>query len=80
MKLGNLQGNEYQVLEGLEPGDTIVVSGLLNLRDGVPIDPQPADPQPVGASASPSTPAQSNAKPAKADSSATTSADRSQEP
>lgn len=38
--LGNLQGNEYQVLEGLNPGDTVIISGLLNLRDGVPIDPQ----------------------------------------
>ncbi|MEO0771465.1 MAG: HlyD family efflux transporter periplasmic adaptor subunit, partial [Cyanobacteria bacterium J06649_4] len=35
--LGELQGNEYQVLEGLEAGDTIITSGLLNLRDGVPI-------------------------------------------
>jgi len=35
--LGELQGNEYQVLEGLEAGDTVITSGLLNLRDGVPI-------------------------------------------
>ncbi|MEO1635048.1 MAG: efflux RND transporter periplasmic adaptor subunit, partial [Cyanobacteria bacterium J06631_9] len=35
--LGELQGNEYQVLEGLSPGDTVITSGLLNLRDGVPI-------------------------------------------
>ena len=40
VELGDLQGNEYQVLEGLSPGDTIITSGLLNLRDGVPIDPQ----------------------------------------
>ena len=40
VELGDLQGNEYQVLEGLNPGDTIITSGLLNLRDGVPIDPQ----------------------------------------
>ena len=37
VKLGELQGNEYQVLEGLQAGDTIITSGLLNLRDGVPI-------------------------------------------
>ncbi len=36
--LGDLQGNDYQVLEGLEPGDTIITEGILNLRDGVPID------------------------------------------
>ncbi len=35
--LGELQGNEYQVLEGLNPGDEVITSGLLNLRDGVPI-------------------------------------------
>ncbi|KPQ36238.1 MAG: Multidrug resistance efflux pump [Phormidesmis priestleyi Ana] len=40
VKLGDLQGNEYQVLEGLSPGDTVITSGLLNLRDGVPIAPQ----------------------------------------
>lgn len=35
--LGPLQGNDYQVLEGLTAGDTVITSGLLNLRDGVPI-------------------------------------------
>ncbi|MEM9088642.1 MAG: efflux RND transporter periplasmic adaptor subunit [Cyanobacteria bacterium P01_F01_bin.53] len=44
--LGDLQGNEYQVLEGLAPGETVIVSGLLNLSDGVPIDPQSTEPQP----------------------------------
>lgn len=42
VKLGGIQGNNYQVLEGLQPGERIVVSGLLNLRDGVPITPAPA--------------------------------------
>ena len=37
VELGALQGNEYQVLEGLVPGDTIITSGLLFLRDVVPI-------------------------------------------
>lgn len=40
VKVGNIKGNNYQVLEGLEPGDRIIVSGLLNLRDGVPIIPE----------------------------------------
>ncbi len=35
--LGNLQGNQYQVLSGLQPGDKIVTAGILNLSDGVPI-------------------------------------------
>lgn len=42
VKLGGIQGDNYQVLEGLQPGERIVVSGLLNLRDGVPITPAPA--------------------------------------
>ena len=49
VKLGNIQGNNYQVLEGLQAGDRIVTSGVLNLSDGIPINPvqagQPA-PQP----------------------------------
>lgn len=40
VELGAIQGNRYQVLEGLEAGETIITSGLLNLRDGVPIVPQ----------------------------------------
>ncbi|MDJ0676498.1 MAG: efflux RND transporter periplasmic adaptor subunit [Calothrix sp. MO_167.B42] len=34
VKLGSITGNNYQVLSGLEPGDKIVVSGILNLRNG----------------------------------------------
>ena len=40
--LGGLQDNSYQVIEGLEPGETIVTTGILNLSDGVPIQPQDA--------------------------------------
>lgn len=38
--LGAIQGNNYQVLEGLKPGERIVVSGLLNLSDGAVIIPE----------------------------------------
>ncbi len=41
VKLGNIRGNNYQVLEGLQPGEKIIVSGLLNLRDGAPINLEP---------------------------------------
>ncbi|WP_008311443.1 efflux RND transporter periplasmic adaptor subunit [Leptolyngbya sp. PCC 6406] len=41
--LGDIQGNNYQVLEGLQPGETIVVAGILNLQDGTPILPQGGD-------------------------------------
>ncbi|MEA5616479.1 efflux RND transporter periplasmic adaptor subunit [Cronbergia sp. UHCC 0137] len=37
VKLGTIKGNDYQVLEGLQPNEKLVVSGILNLRDGVPI-------------------------------------------
>jgi multidrug efflux pump subunit AcrA (membrane-fusion protein) len=38
--LGEIKGNNYQVIEGLKPGEKIIVSGLLNLTDGAPIIPQ----------------------------------------
>ncbi|MGB7415833.1 MAG: efflux RND transporter periplasmic adaptor subunit [Thermosynechococcaceae cyanobacterium] len=40
VQLGNIQGNSYQVISGLRPGETIVVSGILNLSDGAPIKAQ----------------------------------------
>lgn len=45
VKLGRIRGNSYQVLDGLKPGEEIVVSGLINLRDGTPIMTQPATKQ-----------------------------------
>jgi membrane fusion protein, multidrug efflux system len=41
VKLGTLQGNDYQVLEGLKVGDQIVTAGIMNLRDEMPIIPLP---------------------------------------
>jgi len=35
--LGELQGNAYEVVSGVESGDQVVVSGVLNLQDGAPI-------------------------------------------
>ncbi len=40
--LGDMQGNNFQVLDGLSQGETIITSGLLNLQDGMPIIPQEA--------------------------------------
>ncbi|WGV27631.1 efflux RND transporter periplasmic adaptor subunit [Halotia branconii] len=39
VKLGDIEGSNYQVLEGLKAGDKIVVSGILNLTNGAPINP-----------------------------------------
>ncbi|MEO1352421.1 MAG: efflux RND transporter periplasmic adaptor subunit [Cyanobacteria bacterium J06635_15] len=40
VQLGQIQDNEYPVLEGLSLGETIVISGILNLQDGTPVVPQ----------------------------------------
>ncbi|MCP6758149.1 MAG: efflux RND transporter periplasmic adaptor subunit [Fischerella sp. CENA71] len=40
ISVGNITGNNYQVLKGLQPGEKVIVSGLLNLRDGVPVNPE----------------------------------------
>lgn len=37
VELGSIQGNDYQVLKGIQTGETIVVSGLQNLKDGAPL-------------------------------------------
>lgn len=37
VKLGNIQNNNYQVLEGLKIGEQLIISGILNLIDGTPI-------------------------------------------
>ncbi|MEH1966223.1 efflux RND transporter periplasmic adaptor subunit [Nostoc sp.] len=43
VKLGVIEGNNYQVIEGLKAGDKIVVSGILNLTNGAPISPAPEE-------------------------------------
>jgi RND family efflux transporter MFP subunit len=37
VKLGDIKGNEYQVIEGLKADEKLIVSGVQNLRDGLPI-------------------------------------------
>lgn len=39
VELGNIQGNNYQVLSGLRPGERLIVSGILQLKDGAPVVP-----------------------------------------
>ncbi|MEO0406467.1 MAG: efflux RND transporter periplasmic adaptor subunit [Cyanobacteria bacterium P01_A01_bin.135] len=46
--LGDIQGNSYHVTEGVEAGETIVTSGILNLSDGAPITTEPPQPPPGG--------------------------------
>lgn len=40
VELGPIQGNSYQVISGLKPGETLITSGVINLSDGTPIKPQ----------------------------------------
>jgi RND family efflux transporter MFP subunit len=37
LKVGDTLGNDYVVLEGINPGEHIIVSGLQFLQDGVPV-------------------------------------------
>jgi RND family efflux transporter MFP subunit len=38
--VGDLIGNDYVVLDGIQPGDRIIVSGVQILADGMPVVPQ----------------------------------------
>jgi RND family efflux transporter MFP subunit len=40
LQIGQIVGNDYVVLDGVKPGDKIVVSGTQFLIDGVPVVPQ----------------------------------------
>lgn len=46
VKLGSIQGNNYQVLDGIKPGEKVITSGLLNLTDKAPIMPETEMPIP----------------------------------
>ena len=37
VQLGDIQGQQYQVISGLEPGERLITSGILNLTDGAAI-------------------------------------------
>lgn len=40
IQLGGIEGNRYQVMEGLEAGETIITAGILRLSDGAPVEPE----------------------------------------
>jgi len=40
VKLGELRGNEYVVVDGLKAGDQLIVSGIQKVADGAPVQPQ----------------------------------------
>ena len=40
IQVGDLTGNDYIVLDGIKPGDRLIVSGIQLLADGMPVVPQ----------------------------------------
>jgi len=51
VKVGEIVGNDYAVLDGLQPGDHLIVSGTQFLQDGAPVSEQmetPATPGKTG--------------------------------
>ncbi|HKC11787.1 MAG TPA: efflux RND transporter periplasmic adaptor subunit [Vicinamibacteria bacterium] len=40
LRIGEIVGNDYVVIEGIKPGDRVIVSGTQLLLDGAPISPQ----------------------------------------
>lgn len=54
LKLGETVGNDYAVVDGVKPGDHLIVSGTQFLQDGMPVTELPAGAgQPGGAQAGP---------------------------
>ncbi len=47
VELGSIQGQSYQVISGLERGDRLITSGILNLTDGATVTTQAANNQSV---------------------------------
>jgi len=40
VKVGDLRGSDYLLLDGLNAGDRLIVSGVQKIRDGSPVQPQ----------------------------------------
>ena len=40
LRVGEIVGNDYVVLDGIKPGERVIVSGTQFLVDGAPVSPQ----------------------------------------
>jgi membrane fusion protein (multidrug efflux system) len=51
IKTGRAAGGNWQVLEGLKPGDKLITEGLAKVAPDMPVNPQPAGqaPKPMAA-------------------------------
>jgi len=58
LKVGDTIGNDYAVLDGIKPGDHIIVSGLQFLQDGAPVAEQIQNPESAAAAGAGKTAAQ----------------------
>jgi multidrug efflux pump subunit AcrA (membrane-fusion protein) len=50
VKLGDVDGNSYPVLAGLNPGDRVIESGLQMIGEGAPVMPLAGPPPAAGKS------------------------------
>jgi RND family efflux transporter MFP subunit len=50
VKLGDVVGNNYVVLDGIKPGEKIITTGVQVLADGMPVNPQPSTQPPAAGS------------------------------
>jgi membrane fusion protein, multidrug efflux system len=56
IRIGQRQGGKVEVLEGLKPGETIVVLGVQRVRAGATVNPRPVGSQPPAARQDPAVP------------------------
>ncbi len=49
IKAGNWIGKDWVVLDGLKPGEKVIVDNLIRLRPGTPVEAKPADVKPADA-------------------------------
>ncbi len=47
VRIGQRQAGKVEILEGLKPGETIVVMGLQRIRPGAPVEPRPLGAEPA---------------------------------
>jgi RND family efflux transporter MFP subunit len=45
--VGDIEGNDYVVLDGLKPGDKLITSNTAMLADGMPVQPMGPEPKPA---------------------------------
>lgn len=65
VRLGHRQEGRVEIVEGVQPGETIVIRGVQRVRAGAQVTPRPAEPE-KPAAAAPTTPGRSQTAPTAA--------------